>query len=117
MGNKVSLKDIKSIVYEATKRMLKEDILNREYPEGSPQKPSDVITGNGWTGETVSRSETELVLRVYKNSGSATFGDTMSLEELVDDLNTFYEHKNYQSRAESAEEYNGEEGSFIIVRK
>lgn len=119
--SKVQLNEnqIAQIVYNSVKSILKEGLFNRTYREGKPKNAAEVINGNGWKGYIVDRNPNELVIRVYKNSDSilSSFDDVLPFEELVEDLNIYYEDKGAKCRAYGSEEYNGEQGAFITIRK
>lgn len=107
--------DLKTVVYESVKKILKEGLFNRTRMEGNPQKASDVIRGNGWSAKTVRKDANELVLRCYKNN-DAVFAtdDSLPFNELVEDLNIYFEDKGSPMRAFGEE---NEQGSLITIRK
>ena len=107
--------EIKNVVYSAVKKVMNEGLFYRTRPEGKPEKASDVITGNGWTARTVSKENGCLVMRCYKNN-DAILGtdDSLPFDELVEDLNIYFEDKGSPLRAEGKED---ESGAFITVRK
>ena len=115
---KLNENEIVAIVYNATKKMLSEGLFRRTRPEGKPQKASDVIKGNGWKAVTADKGPNFLVLRCYK-SNDAVFAvdESLPFEELVEDLNIYYQDKGVRTRAEGMEEYNGQAGCFIKVSK
>ena len=117
---KLTESEVAKIVYGAVKKSLNEmNWFHRSYPEGNPQKASDVIRGNGWDGKVVSKKPNEMVLCVYQDS-DAVFGDTsesLPFEQLVEDLNIYYQSKGAHFKAESLDEYDGKGGYLIRVSR
>lgn len=112
---KLNENEIKNVVYSSVKKILNENLFYRTRPEGKPQKASDVITGNGWTARTVKKDENEITIRCYHNSDSLFgYDEPLPFDELVEDLNIYFEDKGSPLRAEGEET---EHGAFITVRK
>jgi hypothetical protein len=114
--NKVTVDDVKKIVYESVKKIMKED---REYMEGNPQSVLDVLKSDGWNGRMVENSPNRKVVRVFTTSNEpfTVRGDSLDFEELVDDIRVYYSHKGLKVNVEGVEEYNGKQGAFIIFNK
>lgn len=116
MNDKVKISEagLKKIVYEATTRILSEGLFSRTRFEGKPQKASEVIIGNGWKPVVVSKDKDSITLRVYHNANCVlAFDEPLPFEELVEDLNIYFEGKNSPLRATGYEEG----GSFIKISK
>jgi hypothetical protein len=112
---KLNEQELKTIVYDSVKNILKEGIFYRTRPEGKPKSASDVIKGNGWTARVVSKDANSVTIRCYTHSDSL-FGmdDPLPFDELVEDLNIYYEDKGSPCRAEGQET---DKGAFITVRR
>jgi len=114
----LSENEIIGIVYAAAKKSLNEmNLLHRTYNEGKPQKASEVIRGNGWDGKVVSKQPGEMILDLHQSS-DALIPDTsesLPFEQLVEDLNIFYQDNGLPLRATALENYNGQMGYFIKV--
>lgn len=117
---KLTESEVANIVYGAVKKSLNEmNWFHREYQEGKPQKASDVIRGNGWDGNVVSKKPGEMVLLVRQDY-DAVFPDTsesLPFDELVEDLNIFYQDNGKPFRAEGLDDYNGKYGYYIRVTR
>ena len=115
---KLNESEITEIVYNATKKMLKEGLFRRTRPEGKPQNASDVITGNGWRAVIADRGTGFLVLKCYESNDAVfAFDESLPFNELVEDLKIYYQGKNSRTRVEGMEEYNGKQGYFIRISK
>lgn len=115
----INISEMENVVYEAAKKILSESLFHRTYREGKPEKASDVIRGNGWDGVVVSKQPNEMIIRIHPES-DAVFPDSsesLPFEELVNDLNIYYEDKGVSARAEGMDEYNGRLGYFIRIKK
>ena len=117
---KLNEEQVKNIVYESVKKIISEGLFHRTYREGKPNSASDVIKGNGWDGRVVNKTPSEITIRVYHNS-DAVFGQSaeqvLPFEELIQDLNIYYEDKGAKCRAFGSEEFNGKSGSYITIKK
>lgn len=93
------------------------NFFRRKYWEGKPQKASDVLLGNNWTARIVEKEKGRIVIRCYRDGGSM-FGhdDPLPFDELVEDLNIYYEDKGSPLRARGMDGYNGQEGSYIEIK-
>ena len=112
---KLTESEVQSIVYEAVKKALNEGFMYRTRPEGKPKSAYDVIKGNGWGATTVDKDQRQIILRVFNNSDSwMRMDDPLPFEELVEDLNIYYEDKGSTCRA-YGEEKDG--GLFITIVK
>lgn len=112
---KLDENEITKVVYEATKKALNEGFYYRTYPEGKPEKASDVITGNGWSARVVSKEPGKIVLKCHQNSDSwLALDDVLPFDELVEDLNIYYEDKGLPIRATGED---NDEGWFITVQR
>lgn len=122
---KLTESEVKQVIYETVKKLLKESTVNemnwfhREYPEGKPQKASEVIRGNGWDGKVISKKPGEIVLSVRQDYDAVfpDFSESLPFEQLIEDLNIFYEDNGKPFKAESIEEYNGKGGYLIRVSR
>ena len=112
---KLNESEIQNVVYSAVKKIINEGILYRTRPEGKPQKASEVITGNGWIARTVKKDANSITMRCYTNSDSLFgFDEPLPFDELVEDLNIYFEDKGSPLRATGEETENG---AFITVKK
>ncbi len=85
----------------------------QNFPE-KPQKASDVIRANGWTGKTVDKAPNMVVIRCYPD---APMWKVLPFDDLVEDLNIYYQHKGVPCKATGLDEYNGQRGGFIVVKR
>jgi hypothetical protein len=112
---KLNENEIKNVVYSSVKTLLKEGFLGRTMAEGKPEKASDVIRNNGWSVKVLSRNANEMVLRCFEHNDSwLGTNDSLPFNELVEDLNIYFEDKGSPLRAEGNEDENG---SIITIRK
>lgn len=94
----------------------KEFVTGREQLYDDPQTASQLMSADGWTGKTWEKLPNGLVVRCYtKSSGIAS--EVLDFEELVDDLNYYYQKKQLPLQAKGMLEYKGEEGAFLVVTK
>lgn len=117
---KLTESEVAQVVYGAVKQALNEmNWFHREYREGKPEKASDVIRGNGWDGKVISKKPGEIILSVRQDYDAVfpDFSESLPFEELVEDLNIFYQDNGKQLRAEGLDDYNGRMGYFIKVSK
>ena len=115
---KLTEADVTNMVYESVKKILNEGLFNRTYMEGKPQNLLDVLKGNGWGGNVVEKANGQIVLRVYTKS-DAVFSngdDSLSLEDLVEDVKIYYQDKGKNVSVSSTYDYNGQEGAFLIIK-
>lgn len=120
---KLNETQITKMVYESVRKILKEGIFTRTRPEGKPQNVADVIHGNGWKAYIKDKKmrngkPVEIIIRCYENN-DAWFptDESLPFEELVEDINIYYQGKGSSVRAYPMEEYNGIRGAFISLRK
>ena len=108
---------IKNIVTECVKKIMNEGWFSKksQMPE-KPQSVNDVFKGNGWYYTVVDKVPGDFVVRCYV-SNSSSLRTALPFEELVEDVNIYYEDKGLPIKAEGMEEYNGTEGAFMRVRK
>lgn len=94
----------------------KEFVTGREQLYDEPQTASQLLSADGWTGTTLEKLPNGLIIRCYtKNSSGAS--QVLDFEELVDDLNYYYQKRNLPIQAKGMMEYKGEEGTFLQVTK
>lgn len=94
----------------------KEFVTGREQLYDEPQSASQLMSADGWTGKILEKLPNGLIIRCYtKNSGGAS--QVLDFEELVDDLNYYYQKRNLPIQAKGMMEYKGEEGAFLQVIK
>lgn len=115
---KLTEADVTNMVYNSVKQLLKESLTHRTYMEGKPQNLFDELKGNGWGGNIVEKANGQLVLRVYKKSDAifSNGDDSLSLEELVEDVKIYYQDKGKNVSVSSTYDYNGQEGAFLIIK-
>ena len=115
---KLNESELTQIVYKSVKKLLNEGLFHRTYPEGKPQNVADVIHGNGWKAYIKSKTPNEIIIRCYyDNDAWFPTDESLPFDELVKDINIYYEDKGVSVRAFPMEEYNGESGAFIALRK
>lgn len=122
MNSKVNLSEseVQKIVYKTVKNAINEmNFFHREYREGKPEKAADVIRGNGWDGNVISKKPGEMIVKVRQDFDAIApdTSESLPFEQLVEDLNIFYEDKGSSLRAESLESFNGRYGYFIRISK
>lgn len=94
----------------------KEFVTGREQLYDEPQSASQLMSADGWTGNTMEKLPNGLIIRCYtKSSGIAS--QVLDFEELIDDLNYYYQKRNLPIQAKGMMEYKGEEGAFLQVIK
>ena len=110
----ISEEKLNSIISSSIKKHLDEGFLYRTRPEGKPQNLNDVIKGNGWKARLVSKTPEEMVLRLYRDSDSFLgYDDPLPFEELVEDINIYFEDKPSHLRASGY----FDNGSFIKISR
>lgn len=117
---KLNESEVHEVVYGAVKKLLNEmNWFHREYREGKPEKASDVIRGNGWDGKVIAKNPGEMILSVRQDYDAVfpDFSESLPFEQLIEDLNIYYEDKGSPLRAESIEEYNGRGGYLIRISR
>jgi len=107
---------LNKIISESITRHLNEFFGRKQQMPEKPQSASDVLKGNGWVYKVVSSKPGEKVIRCYVSNNSS-FRTALPFEELVEDLNIYYQDKGLPIKADGMEEYNGTEGAFMRVRK
>lgn len=100
-----------------TKKQLTEGLFSSPYMEGKPQKISDVFKGNGWKYRVIMRNPDNIIVRCYTDNNNLMRRNYLPFEELVEDLNIYFQDKNSRCRAQGMEEYNGVQGAFISIMK
>ena len=116
--SKLNENELTKIVYDSVKKLMNEGLFRRTRMEGKPQKISDVLKGNGWKGSAVQNDGRTMVIKCYENNDAVfNFDSSLPFDQLVEDLNIYFQDKGSRIRATAMEEYNGEEGNFIKLVK
>lgn len=110
---KLTESELKQVIYNATKKILSENFTHRTYWDGKPQKLSDVFIANGWKPVLISKDANSMTIRVYKHVDSVLYDEPLPFEELVEDINIYFEDKGSPCRATG----NEEDGSYVIITK
>lgn len=118
---KLNESQLKKIVLESVKRILKESFIGGDNQFDNvaqkAQSPSDVFKMNYWTGRTESKGNGELVLRCYTDNNSMATRNYPDFEKVVNDLNQYYKLHGSKSIAQALPDDGVSKGRLLKITK
>ena len=112
---KLTPNEVENIVSEAVKSIIKEGFWFKDNKlEGKPTNLKDLFYSDGWTFQRLPKG----VFKCFTNNNSLRTREYLPFEELVEDVNIFFEDNNLQFIAKAIQAPEGEDrGSFFKVFK